>query len=159
MQEGYEAALACDGEQCDGQTLKVQKCKWSPKERAARLRQQQQQQAALQPPQHQAPPLQQQEQRHEQPQGRGSNGYASPALQQQQAEGAGQRQHNNNPAPKTEGYNVAYVGEYICLNGLVVGARLCSLHCSFICIARPSHLGWPMGPRVKYLHASCAPPQ
>ena len=42
-EEGYEKALACDGEDCDGQTVKVQKCKWSAKDRAAqaagRLRQ------------------------------------------------------------------------------------------------------------------------
>eukprot|EP00887_Chlorella_sp_A99_P005571 scaffold1.g5571.t1 len=36
--EGFEAALQCDGMDCDGQTLKVQRCKWSAKERAARAR-------------------------------------------------------------------------------------------------------------------------
>lgn len=36
-EEGYTAALACDGEACEGQTVKVQKCKWSAKDRRAAL--------------------------------------------------------------------------------------------------------------------------
>jgi hypothetical protein len=113
-QEGYEAAMACDGEQCDGQTLKVQKCKWSPKERAARLRQRAQQGAAQQAEQPQQAPRQQQQQQQQQqapapaPAPAQDGGFG--ALLRQQAEAGGRRQYQS-PAPKTEGYNVAYVGE------------------------------------------------
>ena len=89
QEAGYEAALACNGEQCDGQTLKVMKCRPSAKDR----QQMQQQQGQQERPAWRQP--QQQDQQ-----------------QQQQAFGGGDapRKHAG-PAPKTPGYHVAYVGK------------------------------------------------
>ena len=126
QEEGYEKALACNGEQCDGQTLKVMKCRPSPKERAAMqaARQaagggqqapQQQQQAAAPPPQRYAPPA-----RYEAPEPQAE---AAPRQQWEERErapraaggggegGEGGRRQHSGPAPKTPGYHVAYVGE------------------------------------------------
>ncbi|KAI3433472.1 hypothetical protein D9Q98_003284 [Chlorella vulgaris] len=116
--EGYQAALACNGEQCDGQTLKVMKCRPSPKDRQAaqQAQQAQQQQAPAQyaPPSRYeaspAVPAAPQQQAAVQQEER-------PAYQQRRAEGeeggtvAGPpKKLYAGPAPKTPGYHVAYVG-------------------------------------------------
>lgn len=120
QEAGYEAALACNGEQCDGQTLKVMKCRPSAKDR-----QQMQQQREQQPAQQQqAQQVQQQQQQYAPPQrydGGEQQQQERPAWrqpqqqdqqQQQQAFGGGDapRKHAG-PAPKTPGYHVAYVGK------------------------------------------------
>lgn len=118
--EGYEAALGCDGEQCDGQTLKVQRCKWSPKERAARNRQR----AAAAGGAANGPGA-------AQPQSRSPASYQQPAVHAEAAQrqprqeggggfggqdgGMGRRPQGLGgaaAAPKTDGYDVAYVGEW-----------------------------------------------
>jgi nucleolin len=78
-EDGYEAALACDGEACEGQTVKVQKCKKPNKSKKV------------------APlvPLTAQE-------GIGTGSDMG-------GKGSGAKS-NDNPAPKTAGYDVAYVG-------------------------------------------------
>lgn len=79
-EDGYEAALACDGEACEGQTVKVQKCKKPNKNKKG------------------APvgPLTSQE---------GGTGTGSDLGGK-----ASGTKSNENPAPKTAGYDVAYVG-------------------------------------------------
>ena len=71
--EAYQSAIACDGAECDGQILKVQKCKADPKKRKATQSR----------PEHNTPVQQ-----------------VEPTSMQTQRP----------PAPKTAGYNVAYVG-------------------------------------------------
>lgn len=128
QEEGYEKALACNGEQCDGQTLKVVKCRPSPKERAAMqaARQAQQAQQPAQPVQQAQQPAPQRQQYAPPPRyGAAEQAAEQPAQQQWQqreraprAEGAeggdgGQRRQHSGPAPKTPGYHVAYVGEWL----------------------------------------------
>lgn len=73
-EEGYEAALACDGEACEGQTVKVQKCKRPNKDKKT------------------AAPV-------------------VPSIKYTAQEGrAAVKGNPDNPAPKTAGYDVAYVG-------------------------------------------------
>lgn len=122
QEEGYEAALKCDGEDCDGQTLKVMKCRPSAKDR----QQMQQQRAQQAPPQAQAQappqqprfappaqyepaPAQQAQQQAERPAWWQQR---EDAQQGQQGAAAGPpRKQHSGPAPKTPGYHVAYVGE------------------------------------------------
>lgn len=93
-EEGYAAALTCNGEDCDGQRLTVKKCKPSSKDRA---RQQAQQGAGVPLPQAAAPRA------------------AAPAMGSPQAgdhqQGGAWRESPNKAGPsKTPGYHVAYVG-------------------------------------------------
>jgi nucleolin len=110
-EEGYTAALACDGEACEGQTVKVQKCKWSAKDRRAALMGQQGGDGGGQT---------------EAVQGGGGGGggmnaaavppppsYAGAAGVQDNAPGGVSYiapPTLRPPAPKTTGYDVAYVG-------------------------------------------------
>lgn len=143
QEEGYEKALACNGEQCDGQTLKVVKCRPNPKERAAmqaaRAQQAQQpaqpaqhaQQPAQQRPQYAPPPrYEAQEQAAEQPaQQQWQQRERAPAGGAQGGDGGQRRQHSG-PAPKTPGYHVAYVGEQFAEHLVWCERIACGVLCS-----------------------------
>lgn len=120
-EEGYAAALGCDGEPCDGQTVKVQKCKWSAKDRRAAMMAGQQ--GHVTPGQ--GPPQEQYNQQYDNIQGMhaavpppaafGAGAPQPPAAapgtspweaRQAPAIAAPLRA----PAPKIAGYDVAYVG-------------------------------------------------
>lgn len=99
-EEGYAAALECNGVECDGQTLKVQKCKWSAKDRQQAARQAAAgggAAAAAPTPRSAAVPPPQQYQSVE---GDGAAAAVPPSTQVMPKA----------PAPKTAGYDVAYVG-------------------------------------------------
>lgn len=116
-EEGYAAALGCDGEACDGQTVKVQKCKWSAKDRRAAMMAGQQGQTPGQPPQQQ-----QYNQQYDNSQGTAPGIHSAvppPAFGEDasaaaaspwEARPAPASAPVRAPAPKIAGYDVAYVG-------------------------------------------------
>ena len=115
-EEGYTAALGCDGEACEGQTLKVQKCKWSAKDRRAAMMGQPAPAAgaAVQSPQGQYNNAVQEGNGtgiHSAVPPPGGVGLADGASPWQSLQGpASAPPPLRAPAPKTAGYDVAYVG-------------------------------------------------